>query len=85
MSFFFFFNNRKPVHFEHKPIYYDPEKDLPKSTNKELNSIQGRFIQETNHLKKKKKTNQSFYRSIIRLIIIVLSLIVLGSLILFFE
>ncbi|MDR0680984.1 MAG: hypothetical protein LBG15_03915 [Dysgonamonadaceae bacterium] len=83
MSFFFFFNNRKTVHFEHKPVYYDPKKDLHQSnSDKELNPIQGRFIQGTNHLKKKKKRNQSFYRSIIRLIIIILILIVLSSIIL---
>lgn len=27
MSLFFFYNNRKPRQFQHKPILYDPEKD----------------------------------------------------------
>jgi hypothetical protein len=78
MSFFFFFQNRRPIPFEHKPIYYDSKKDLNKPvSNKELNSIRGRFIQETSHLKKRKKTNRTFYRFMLLLIIIVLGLIIL--------
>lgn len=31
MGLFFFFNNRKPRSFEHKPIYWNPQKESTES------------------------------------------------------
>jgi hypothetical protein len=60
MGFFFFFTNRKPRPFEHKPIYFDPQKEILKSSTeegegREQSTIKGRFIEGTTHLKRKRK------------------------------
>ncbi|MCL1937532.1 MAG: hypothetical protein FWF52_03935 [Candidatus Azobacteroides sp.] len=63
MSFFFFFHPRKPRPFEHKPIYFDPQKEIFQSVKEKENKpspIKGRFVEGTTHLKKrlrKKKSN----------------------------
>ncbi|MDR0413361.1 MAG: hypothetical protein LBH61_06140 [Dysgonamonadaceae bacterium] len=69
MPFLFFFHNRKPAPFEHKPIYYDPKSDS--------GGVRGRFVQGTDHLKKRRKTNRAFRRSLFLLIVILSALIFL--------
>jgi hypothetical protein len=58
MSFFFFFNNRKPRPFEHKPIYYNPQKKEQADLSREKgvlisSSFKGRFVEGTTHLKRR--------------------------------
>ena len=67
MGIFSFYNMRKPRQFDHKPIYFDPQKEaLEKRINKVKREmgyevtdyeqlkeeIRGSFIEGTSHLKK---------------------------------
>jgi len=72
MSFFFFYNPRKPRSFEHKPIYYNPEKEVLQSrlTEEKKSSIKGNFIKGTTHLKKRNK--KFSYRTIFASLIVFL-------------
>ena len=69
MALFSFYNVRKPRQFEHKPIYWDPDKEeLEKrvhrvkremgleeeSVEEYKDAIRGSFIEGTTHLKKSK-------------------------------
>lgn len=69
MALFSFYNVRKPRQFEHKPIYWDPDKEeLEKrvhrvkremgleeeSVEEYKDAIRGSFIEGTMHLKKSK-------------------------------
>lgn len=69
MALFSFYNVRKPRQFEHKPIYWDPDKEeLEKrvhrvkremgleeeSAEAYKDAIRGSFIEGTTHLKKSK-------------------------------
>ncbi len=49
MGLFFFYNNRKPRKFDHKPIFYDPKKE----------SLEKQII-----IKRSKKNKKSSYSSI---------------------
>ena len=70
MALFSFYNVRKPRQFEHKPIYWDPDKEeLEKrvhrvkremgleeeSVEEYKDAIRGSFIEGTTHLKKSKR------------------------------
>lgn len=63
---FFFYNNRKPRQFDHKPILYNPDKDefnermikikkeMGAIEDSELKpTIKGEFIRNTTHLRRK--------------------------------
>ncbi|MDD2436331.1 MAG: hypothetical protein PHG27_02600 [Massilibacteroides sp.] len=60
-----FFKTRKPRKFEHKPIYWDPEKEKKEERERRIKrelglddlseykpSIKGTFVEGTSHLKK---------------------------------
>jgi hypothetical protein len=56
MSIFFFFYQRKPRPFEHKPIYFDPQKEAFQSAKEKgikRSPIKGRFVEGTIHLKRR--------------------------------
>lgn len=67
MAFFSFYNVRKPRQFEHKPIYWDPQKEAleerVRKVKREMGmeeeslenykpQIKGTFIEGTSHLKR---------------------------------
>lgn len=66
MAIFSFFKSRRPRQFEHKPIYWDPQKEMAEERERRIKremgleedvseykpSIKGSFIEGTTHLKK---------------------------------
>ena len=73
MGVFFFFKNRRPRQFEHKPIYFDPHKEemekralkiknelgRAESDDEFIASIKGTFMEGTSHLKKQKAKGET--------------------------
>ena len=73
---FFFYNNRKPRQFNHKPIPYNPDKDefnervikikkeMGEIEDTEYKStIRGEFLRNTNHLRRKVDKEESTGKS----------------------
>lgn len=73
---FFFYNNRKPRQFNHKPILYNPDKDEFNERvikiKKEMGeiddteykpTIKGEFLRNTNHLRRKADKEESTGKS----------------------
>lgn len=66
MAIFSFFNSRRPRQYEHKPIYWDPQKELSEERERRIKremgleddlseykpAIKGTFVEGTTHLKK---------------------------------
>lgn len=89
-----FFKTRKPRKFEHKPIYWDPEKERKEEREHRIkrelgledlseykSSIKGTFVEGTTHLKKSQTrgdTAESRRSKSFRLIMILLFLVLLA-------
>ncbi|MDD6209630.1 MAG: hypothetical protein PUB21_03385 [Bacteroidales bacterium] len=92
MSIFFFYNNRKPRKYEHKPIYWDPRKEALDERiakiKKEMGieeedkesykpSIKGSFVNASPHLKRKLDKGEDREKRKSRNIIIAVILVIL--------
>ncbi|MGL4227207.1 MAG: hypothetical protein ACRC13_05365 [Tannerellaceae bacterium] len=95
MGLFFFYQNRKPRKFGHKPIFYDERKEALEERvvkiKKELGempeeefqpTVKGSFVEGTSHIKKKQMRGQTIDSRVstnIRLAVILILLLILAG------
>ena len=91
MSLFFFYNNRKPKKYEHKPIYWDPQKEaleeriakikremgIEQDEHSYKSTIKGSFINASPHLKRKIEKGEDSEKRKMRNSIIAVVLVIL--------
>ena len=99
MGIFSFYNMRKPRQYDHKPIYFDPQKEaLEKRIHKikmemgveETNyehykeAIRGSFVEGTTHLKKSKNKGEDPRNRETKNMRLILFIVVLGFILWYF-
>lgn len=100
MALFFFYNNRKPRQFQHKPILYDPNKDRLNErilkVKKEMGVLQedeyqptlkGEFVRASKHVTRKQMREQESGKSLTSrtfTLILVLALLLVVFFVFFF-